>query len=1732
MLNYLKQRIRHLKPTRPKLLYDGATSGYALPKMTVSDSVQALEPRIMFDAAGVVTGAEVAADTVAEEQAEQALTSESLEAQAVNQENKESDEVIEALADLVPPAGRNEIVFVDKSVEDYTSLIAGISSDAELVFIDSSSDGLEQIANVLNGRNDIDAIHIVSHGDAGQLQLGNTVLTQESMQGEHADELATIKTALGESADILIYGCNFAEGETGLAAANALAELTGADIAASEDLTGHASLGGDWDLEQHVGEIETEVFISEQATEVYVGTLLTVVDANTVTATDITTEMSPAGNGLTITNEAIPNAGDDAAVGQFTNGGTLGIDSGAVFSTGEVEALVSASNIALNIDNQNFNSDDDQLDLVVNGDQVDRSEFTHNFQTDTGITKIAIQYVFATDQDPALIPTSGKGANKDYNDAFAISITDDINGSGDPLGKPNPAVWTEVAGDSILSLDSAGEFTRGYLGADGSGHGTGFDYITDVKTGVATVTDATLYHMKFELADYENSEVDTAVFVSYFGSSLSLDADANDDSGAAGFDYQDAFNYDPASTGISIVDSDATLTNFDTTNITSATVTISTGFDNTSANTPPVTGTGDQLIFSDTGTISGSYDAVTGVLTLTGADTAANYEAALKSILFNTQSDTTGARAISIVVNDGVTNSNTATSTITVNSVNQAPVANVDTAITNEDTVLNSSVDVDVNDTDVAGSTLTVTAGTFATTQGGSITIAADGSYSYTPPANFNGDDTYTYTVSDEGGLSDTATLTITVNPVNDPPEATDDIGVTTEDTPLNNINVIANDTDIEGDTLSVTAASATNGTVSINGDNSLNYTPNSNFSGVETITYTIEDANGGTDTASVTITVNAVNDPTVASDDVMNTVKNTSVSFDVTANDTDVDLDTLTVTQIDGTAITAGGAAVTVANGSVSLAADGKTLTFIPTSNYVGAISFSYTVSDGALSDTANVTGTVGDSNAAPIAVDDSFTVDEDTTTGTLDLISNDTDADGDTLSVQSIAGTTLTPGTAQTITVTNGTVNVNAAGVITFTPDTNYNGSISFDYVVTDGTVTDIGTVTGTVNAVNDPTVVVSGQSYTGDEGDTVTNTLVATDADGLTDGTVFTNTAPGVAGASATINPDTGVWSYTPVNTDWFGTDSFTVTITDDQGGTQTQVISVTLTNVNDPTIVVSGQSYTGNEGDTVTNTLVATDADGLTDGTVFTNTSPGVAGASATIDPDTGVWSYTPVNADWFGTDSFTVTITDDQGGTQTQVISVTLANVNDAPVATDDVMNTVKNTSVSLDVTINDTDVDLDTLTVTQIDGTAITAGGAAVAVTNGSVSLAADGKTITFDPDNGYKGPISFSYTVSDGTLSDTANITGSVGNTNAAPIAVDDSFTVDEDTTTGTLDLISNDTDADGDTLSVQSIAGTTLTPGTAQTITVTNGIVNVNAAGVITFTPDANYNGSINFDYVVTDGTVTDIGTATGTVNAVNDEPTALALGSVAQTLPENTNTASDVVLTAITITDDALGTNTITLSGADAADFDVDGSGNLVLKAGTALDFESGKTTYNVTVNVDDTSIPGGALSQNYVLTVGDVNEEPTALALGSVAQTLPENTDTASDVVLTAITITDDALGTNTITLTGADAADFDVDGSGNLVLKAGTALDFESGKTTYNVTVNVDDEGIPGSAGISENFTLTISDVDEVNPIVPATTTIGYDENNGAGSVGSVTISDNVAVTTAAFVGGTGKCHDQ
>ncbi|HHB1597056.1 TPA: tandem-95 repeat protein, partial [Vibrio campbellii] len=218
---------------------------------------------------------------------------------------------------------------------------------------------------------------------------------------------------------------------------------------------------------------------------------------------------------------------------------------------------------------------------------------------------------------------------------------------------------------------------------------------------------------------------------------------------------------------------------------------------------------------------------------------------------------------------------------------------------------------------------------------------------------NFNGEATISYTVSG-GVLEDSAEVSVTVNPVNDAPVANDDNALTDEDTPVT-IDVLPNDTDVDGDTLTIVNASvsADQGTVEIV-DGKLVFTPADNFNGEATISYTVSDG-ALEDSAEVSVTVNPVNDAPVANDDSAATDEDTPVTIDVLTNDTDIDGDTLTIVN----------ASVPADQGAVEIV-DGK-LVFTPAENFNGEATISYTVSDGVLEDSAEVSVTVNPINDVP---------------------------------------------------------------------------------------------------------------------------------------------------------------------------------------------------------------------------------------------------------------------------------------------------------------------------------------------------------------------------------------------------------------------------------------------------------------------------------------------------------------------------------------------------------------------------------------------------------------------------------------------------------------------------------------------------------------------------------------------------------------------------------------------
>ncbi|MBK8278313.1 MAG: DUF4347 domain-containing protein [Nitrospira sp.] len=235
-------------------------------------SLLSLESRLMFDAAAAATAAEVNQEQVAQAQAESAVSAEGNGGEPTAAET-ESQDLLQAIASYSPGESTTEVVFVDPTVPNYQDLLSGLDLNIEVIVLDGGQDGIEQMASALSGRTDIDAIHIISHGTEGQLQLGTGTLTTESMTGQYADELATIQQALSEQADILVYGCDFAEGDVGQDAVALLSQLTGADVAASTDATGAASLGGDWILETQTGVIETQIAVTDAPQMDWVGLL-------------------------------------------------------------------------------------------------------------------------------------------------------------------------------------------------------------------------------------------------------------------------------------------------------------------------------------------------------------------------------------------------------------------------------------------------------------------------------------------------------------------------------------------------------------------------------------------------------------------------------------------------------------------------------------------------------------------------------------------------------------------------------------------------------------------------------------------------------------------------------------------------------------------------------------------------------------------------------------------------------------------------------------------------------------------------------------------------------------------------------------------------------------------------------------------------------------------------------------------------------------------------------------------------------------------------------------------------------------------------------------------------------------------------------------------------------------------------------------------------------------------
>ncbi|MEM0986410.1 MAG: Ig-like domain-containing protein [Pseudomonadota bacterium] len=516
--------------------------------------------------------------------------------------------------------------------------------------------------------------------------------------------------------------------------------------------------------------------------------------------------------------------------------------------------------------------------------------------------------------------------------------------------------------------------------------------------------------------------------------------------------------------------------------------------------------------------------------------------------------------------------------------INNAPTTVDDTRTIDEDTSV--TIDVLANDNDAQNDPITLTEingnsviiGETVSVGEADVSIDANGVLTVTPIPEFSGNVSFTYTASD-GSVSSQGNVTVTVEAVNDTPVAQDDTGSTIEDGSVV-ISVLANDSDPENSALTVTAIAGSpvtegtsvdigNGTATLGSNGNITVSPDTNFSGVLSFAYTVSDGDATSD-ATVTVSVGSVNDGLTANDDTASINEDSSINLDVLDNDVDPDGDPITLTQIDGSNVEAGDS-VDVGTATVTLEANG-TLTIDPDANFDGDVAFTYTISDGDLTDQADVTVSINGLNDIPVANDDTGTVAEDSS-GSVDVLANDEDADGDELSVSAIAGQAVIAGT--TVDVGNALVTLESNGTLTVAPDADFTGDLSFGYAVTDGITGDNGTVSITVTNVNDAPSAADDAASTSEDA-AVDVDVVANDSDPENDSlqvSAIAGTAVAVGGsvdvanATVTLNGN-GTLSVVP-DTGFDGVLTFSYTVSDGSL-TDNGSVSVTVEGViDDPT-----------------------------------------------------------------------------------------------------------------------------------------------------------------------------------------------------------------------------------------------------------------------------------------------------------------------------------------------------------------------------------------------------------------------------------------------------------------------------------------------------------------------------------------------------------------------------------
>ncbi|EKO3803622.1 tandem-95 repeat protein [Vibrio harveyi] len=980
---------------------------------------------------------------------------------------------------------------------------------------------------------------------------------------------------------------------------------------------------------------------------------------------------------------------------------------------------------------------------------------------------------------------------------------------------------------------------------------------------------------------------------------------------------------------------------------------------------------------------------------------------------------------------------------LTVRPINDAPVPEDKTFEVEEDgTLIFTDADLLAGATDIEGDNLTVE-GVSYDGGDGILTDNGNGTYTFAPNENFNGDVNFSFDVSD-GTDTVSANIDVSVTPVDDAPVSGNLAYSVDEDGSirLSQEQLLSQASDVEGDALTASNLSVDgNATVTQNDDGSFTITPDADFNGDIDISFDISD---GTNTVQATadLTVNPINDLPVPQD------QQFSVEEDGTLIFTDADLLT-GATDIEGDNLTVEGVSYDGGDGILTDNGNG-TYTFVPNENFNGDVNFSFDVSDGTDTVSANIDVSVTPVDDAPVSGNLAYSVDED---GSIrlsqeQLLSQASDVEGDAL-------------TASNLSVDgNATVTQNDDGSFTITPDADFNGDIDISFDISDGTNTVQATADLTVNPINDLPVPQDQQFSVEEDG-----TLQFTDADLLAGATDIEGDDLSVTGISyegtdgvLTDNGD-GTYSFAP-NENFNGDVNFSFDVSD---GTDTVSanVDVSVTPVNDPPVAGS-TSYTVHEDNSITISdaqLLANSSDLEGDVSIDSVSYSGSDGVLQ-INGD-GTYTFSP-NENFNGEVTLDVVVADEEGATDVTTAGITVLEVNDPPVAgptsytiDEDSVLTFSESQVLLNASDVEGDVELVGISYDGPDG----------------IFTVNDDGTCSFAPNENFNGQVQLDVTIrdEDGAEVDTV-INVNVLPINDAPVSGDLAYSVDEDgaITLSQEQLLSQASDIEGDDL-------------TASDLTVDgNATVTANDDGSFTITPDADFNGDIDIQFNITDGTDTIQATADLTVNPVNDLPVPQDQQFSVEEDGTLQFTDADLLAGATDIDGDNLTVDGISYTGSDGVLTD-HGDGTYTFAPNENF---NGDVSFSFGVSDGTETVPA-----NVDVSVTPVNDPPVA---GSTSYTVDEDN---------AITISDEQLLANSSDVEGAVSIDS--------VTYSGTDGVFqENGDGTYTFMPNENFSGdisldviVADEQGAIDETTAGITVIEVNDPPVAGPTSYTVDEDS-------------------------------